>query len=61
MGTPEAVGLPVTGLSEGSDCLYQQGQAVQEEYLTVTMKALQSFETSEATLKKIKRVTFQKT
>jgi hypothetical protein len=27
----------------------------------VTMKALQSFETSEATLKKIKRVTFQKT
>jgi len=40
----------VTGLSEGSECLYQQGQAVQEEYLTM-MKALESFKTSEATLK----------
>ena len=26
MGTPEAVGLPVPGLSEGSKCLYQEDQ-----------------------------------
>jgi hypothetical protein len=26
MGTPETVGLPVPGLSEGPKCLYQQGQ-----------------------------------
>jgi len=43
-------GDAVTGLSEGLECLYQHDQAVQEEYLTM-MKGLESFKTSEATLK----------
>ena len=40
----------MTERSEGSQCLCQRGQTVQEEYLTM-MKALESFKTSEAILK----------
>jgi len=58
MGTPEAVGLPVTGLSKDR-VFVSTGSAVQEEYLTM-MKVLQSFETLEATLQTT-RVTSQKT
>ena len=60
MCTPKAVGLHVTGLSQGPECFYQHSQAVQEEYLTMTMKVLQSVKTSVA-IRQTTLVTSQKT
>lgn len=50
----------MTGRPEGFECFHQQSQEVQEEFLTMTIKALQSLKTLEATIQAT-RITLPKT